>query len=144
MHTTNAQSPACAIEQLRVKQDRIVCLLQIDNEAHRYTSPELIRGLSSDFPGLGKHTCKNAYGPTFAAVMENTSIPHLLEHLVIDLQAAQCRQSAEIFVGTSEWIDEQAGRACIEVSFTDDLNALRAFRDAISILNKAVISYVNR
>ena len=33
------------------------------------------------------------------------------------------------FVGTTEWLDEARGLARVEVNFTDDLVALRAFRD---------------
>ncbi len=44
-----------------------------------------------------------------------------------------------VFVGTTEWTDEAAGRARIEVSFLDDLVALRAFRDAIAFLGDAMV-----
>ncbi len=40
---------------------------------------------------------------------------------------------------TTEWTDEAAGRARIEVSFLDDLVALRAFRDAIAFLGDAMV-----
>ena len=43
------------------------------------------------------------------------------------------------FVGTSEWTDEAQGRARVEVNFTDDLVALRAFREATQFLNDAVV-----
>ena len=36
-------------------------------------------------------------------------------------------------------VDEAAGRARIEVSFLDDLVALRAFRDAIAFLGDAMV-----
>ena len=39
-------------------------------------------------------------------------------------------------VGTSEWLDEAAGIARIDVSFADDLVALRAMRDSVAFLNK--------
>ena len=84
----------------------------------------------------------NDEGDTFAAVMDHTSIPHLLEHLVIDLQTQAAQEVSDenaVFVGTTEWIDEFAGRARIEVSFTDDLVALRAFRDATAFLNASVV-----
>ena len=81
----------------------------------------------------------NEEGDTFAAVMDHTSLPHLLEHLVIDMQAQAVSDENAVFVGTTEWIDEFAGRARIEVSFTDDLVALRAFRDAIAFLNNTVV-----
>ena len=36
----------------------------------------------------------------------------------------------------SEWLDEAAGIARIDVSFADDLVALRAMRDSVAFLNK--------
>ncbi len=115
--------------------------------------------------------------------MDCTPLPHVFEHLVIDLQTHACVQrgrhgapegespetlgggegrmpdempglacgmSADTlgkrllpgtfaFVGTSEWLDEAHGLACVEVNFTDDLVALRAFRDAAHFLNAVVV-----
>ena len=51
----------------------------------------------------------------------------------------QLRDVHAVFVGTTEWTDEAAGRARIEVSFLDDLVALRAFRDAIAFLGDAMV-----
>ena len=84
----------------------------------------------------------NGAGDTFGAVMEATSLPHLLEHLVIDLQTQAAPPDASpdtAYVGITRWTDENAGRAHIEVRFTDDLVALRAFRDAARFLNEAVV-----
>lgn len=122
-----------------MKNDRIVCEVKLEKEAPRYTDPALIAHLCETFPNLPKHTCKNALGTCFAAVMDHTSIPHLFEHLVIDLQARGHSHGTMTFVGTTEWLDAQEDTARIEVNFTDDLSALRAFRDAAQILNKAMI-----
>ena len=43
-------------------------------------------------------------------------------------------------MGTTEWTDEHAGRARIQISFADDLVALRAIRDAVDFLNEALLS----
>lgn len=127
------------IESLTVKPDRIVCEVQVPNAEKHYTTPALIEALRQEFPNLPLHTCKNSSGKTFAAVMNKTSLPHLFEHLVIDLQTQASIQDERVFIGTTEWLDEAAGKARIEVSFADDLNALRAFRDAAQILNRAMV-----
>lgn len=124
------------IEKLVVKRTRVVCDVYVPNPKHRRTTPELAAYIVERFPDLPKHTCVNDYGPAFASVIENTSLPHLLEHLVIDLQL---QQNAPQATGFSEWIDASAGRARVEVSFTDDLVVLRAFREAARILNEAMI-----
>ena len=71
--------------------------------------------------------------------MDHTPLPHLLEHLVIDLQVREAQRDDDAFAGTTDWIDQEAGTARIQVSFTDDLAALRAFRDAVRFLNDAIV-----
>ena len=111
--------------------------------AFRYTTPGLVRRICERFPRLPGHTCVNDVGPTFGAVIEHTPLPHLLEHLVIDLQVAseKCDTLSECFtyVGTTQWLDEEAGLARVEVNYADDLAALRAFRDALRVINEAVV-----
>ena len=128
-----------SIERMTVGSGRLVCEVRLASDAPRLTTPALIRRVRTDFPALPHHTCVNESGPTFASVMDRTPLPHLLEHLVIDLQtrAATCDDAA--FVGTTDWIDEAAGTARVQVSFTDDLVALRAFRDAAAYLNECVL-----
>ncbi|MCL1798702.1 MAG: hypothetical protein FWG23_03035 [Eggerthellaceae bacterium] len=129
---------AISIECIVVKADRIVCTLAC-NPRLSHTTPALAARLTAQFPDLPRHTCKSAEGTTFAAVMGHTSLPHLFEHLVIDLQVQAGSDEARTFIGTSEWIDAAIGKARVEVSFTDDLSALRAFRDATQILNDILL-----
>ena len=138
-HDRSPAPRALHIVSLTVKADRVVCEMAITPGFPHNTTPELAERLCARFPDLPAHTCKNPEGDTFAAVMGHTSIPHLLEHLVIDLQAHGSPSQAATFVGTSEWADKDAGLARIEVSFTDDLSALRAFRDGAHILNNALL-----
>ena len=147
-----------AIERFTVRADRVVCDVALAPGATRRTTPELAARVRAAHPHVPRHACVNDEGDTFAAVMDHTSLPHLLEHLVIDFQtraAVRRGDGAEagsaaayadagsaldaVFVGTTEWTDEAAGRARIEVSFLDDLVALRAFRDAIAFLGDAMV-----
>ena len=121
---------------------RIGCDVALAAQAPRTTSPQIAASVCASFPNLPRHACVNGAGDTFGAVMEATSLPHLLEHLVIDLQTQAAPPDASpdtAYVGITRWTDENAGRAHIEVSFTDDLVALRAFRDAARFLNEAVV-----
>ena len=131
-----------AIERLVVGAGRIGCDVVFAAQAPRTTDPVLAARVCASFPNLPRHACVNGAGDTFGAVMEATSLPHLLEHLVIDLQTQAAPPDASpdtAYVGITRWTDENAGRAHIEVSFTDDLVALRAFRDAARFLNEAVV-----
>lgn len=146
---------AVRITRLAVRGGRIVCDVAIAHDAPRESTPQLAAYLAAQLPSLPDHACVNEHGTTFGTVMSATPLPHVLEHLVIDLQvrsedrlahaaseakcaAAGANEPASTYVGTSEWIDEAAGTACVEVSFADDLVALRAFRDAAAILNDAL------
>ena len=139
--------PPLSLERLIVRADRVVCDVTLAPGAPRMSSPALMARICAAHPDLPRHACVNDAGDTFGAVMDRTPLPHVLEHLVIDLQAqaAAARGAATpegggvVFVGTTEWTDQAAGRARVEVSFTDDLVALRAFRDAARFLNRAVV-----
>lgn len=155
---------------MEVHRGHLVCLVSFA-DAPRVTSASLMRRVLPAFPMLPQHACVNERGTTFAAVMDCTPLPHLLEHLVVDLQVrSQIVQHARVgttsrsvaptasradaytgsaaqaeptprerpIVGTSEWADERAGLARIDVSFSDDQVALRAFRDAVAFLNETL------
>ena len=141
------------IERMTVRAGRLICDVALASGAPRNISPQLAARVRAAFPNLPRHACVNDEGDTFAAVMDHTSLPHLLEHLVIDAQARAAVEALDarpafgaapapgtVFVGTTEWTDEFAGKARVEVSFTDDLVALRAFRDAARFLNNVVVS----
>ena len=125
-----------ALERLSVLPDRIEAEVRVLDPAYRTTSPELIAQVLIPF-----HTCRNEAGPTFSAVMENTSLPHLLEHLVIDIQTrAHAEREDEatdpVFTGTTQWSVTMRDVAIVRVSFYDDLIALGAFKQALHFINQ--------
>lgn len=143
------------VERMEVRRGHLVCRVAL-SAAPRTTSPQLMSRVLAVVPTLAQHACVNERGTTFAAVMDCTPLPHLLEHLVVDLQVRA--ESGRWFtlpgaaagappsmagathdrpiVGTSEWLDEAAGIARIDVSFADDLVVLRAMRDSVAFLNE--------
>lgn len=150
-----ASADPIRVERMEVRRGHLVCRVAFGAAPH-VTSPQLMSRVLAVVPTLAQHACVNERGTTFAAVMDCTPLPHLLEHLVVDLQVrAEAGQwlalsgvAAEApphvagathghpIVGTSEWLDEAAGIARIDVSFADDLVALRAMRDSVAFLNK--------
>ena len=126
-----------ALERLSVLPDRIEAEVRVLDPAYRTTSPELIAQVLVQFPTIPFHTCRNEAGPIFSAVMENTSLPHLLEHLVIDIQTrAHAEREDEaidpVFTGTTQWSATES----VRVSFYDDLIALGAFKQALHFINQ--------
>ena len=122
-----------------VRTGRLVCEVKVPDGRFRNTTPKLAAFVEGQYPDLPHHACVNDVGHAFGDVIEHTSMPHLLEHLAISMQVRD-DASAATFVGTTEWIDEAAGVARIEIGFRDDLVALRAFNDAIRFLNMAVLT----
>ena len=130
-----------ALERLSVLPDRIEAEVRVLDPAYRTTSPELIAQVLVRFPTVRYHACRNETGPTFSAVMENTSLPHLLEHLVIDIQTrAHAEREDEatdpVFTGTTQWSATMSDVAIERVSFYDDLIALGAFKQALHFINQ--------
>ena len=125
---------------ITVRTGRMLCDIEIAEERYRNTSPRLAAFVADQYPDLPHHACVNDVGHTFGDVIENTSVPHLLEHLVISWQVRERQAGDPTFIGTTEWLDEEAGVARIEVGFKDDLVALRAFNEATQFLNTAVLT----
>ena len=131
------------IEHILVKKDRMIADVAVSDSRFAYTNPALIERLSGDYPFLLSHACVNDKGTTFGAVAERTSLPHLLEHMVIEDQVrlerlGSCSQPV-LYTGKTFWTNEEELKARIEVRYADDLVALRAFRIASERLNSAVL-----
>ncbi|WP_124060418.1 hypothetical protein [Gordonibacter sp. Marseille-P4307] len=126
------------IDRITVRRDRIVCEVSVPDPGMRCTTPILSRRALDFYPTLPHHACINEKGRTFGAVIEDTSVPHLLEHMIIDEQVRRSSCDAASFTGTTRWIDEDAGAARIEVSFADDLCALACAKEAQRRLNDAM------
>ena len=119
------------VRALTVRADRVVCELAVTPPGAQST-PALMRALAPAFPHVGEHACVNDAGDRVADVMER-----VFDHLVLDLQA-RAAGPGSVYVGTSEWADSARTRARVEVSFVDDLVALRAFKGATAALNEAL------
>lgn len=129
--------PFIRLEKLRVSRDRITAHVQVFDE--QTTNPYMISQALQFCPHLLDHACVNDGGTRFGAVADHTDIPHLLEHLVIELQAYQEKDPQRTFVGVTRWECREEGRATVEVTYTDDLIALGAFKEAVRLLNEAIL-----
>ena len=136
---------AIRVQRIIVRRDRIVCYVALDPAAPRATTPEIAQRLIERVPTLPAHDCINEQGPTFGDAIAHTSIPHVLEHLVIDFQTREAAQSgnprlrARVFRGTTEWVKAGEGRAKIELDYADDLVVLKALADSVAILNDVMV-----
>lgn len=126
---------ALTVESIDIVKGRMRVRLRL-REGVRYTDPRIAVKVMTRFPCVGLHSCKNDSGPRFADVIESTSIAHVLEHLMIDIQLGDsATPMGSRLVGFTQWIDESEGIAEVQVAFQSDMVALRALRDAVAFLN---------
>lgn len=93
-------------------------------------------------PNLAHHICVNdADGESFGDELVGTELPHLLEHVIIELQGLAA-QNPSALIGHTSWIDELAETAPrgyahmrTSVTFENDFDALAAMNEAIDIVN---------
>lgn len=139
-----------AIEHIRVRADRLELNVRVAHERYAQTNPEIIAACKEFAPTIALHTCRNSVGPTFGHVMNCTSVPHLLEHVIIDLQTRAAHDSSVVFAGTTEWdVERNAAHkkgsnlplyAKVSVSLEDDVVALGAVKQAVDCLNRVLVS----
>ena len=129
---------AFAVERVAIERDRMALLVRVDGGPAAHLSPAAAERLRAARPRLARHACLNAEGAPFGDILARTSLPHVLEHLIIDFQAEMNDRSAATFVGTTEWLNEREGLARVEVNFTDDLIALAALKAASALIEGMV------
>lgn len=123
------------VERITVLSGRLVCRVAIPDPRYRYSNHKLGATVRRAFPSIRAHSCVNGESDRFDPVLDTTSVPHVLEHIAIDIQIHETKK-AEQLVGATEWLDEDAGIAMIQLSFADDFEALGAFKQALAFLNK--------
>lgn len=98
-------------------------------------SPHLPRSLFRLFPHLAHHKCHNGNGYSFQREAQSTEVPHLLEHLIIELQAQA--QHHEVLKGETQWnwrVDPR-GTFHVHVDYENELLVLAAVRLAERVVN---------
>lgn len=141
-----AESPVLNIEQVNIRPGQMILYVASSPGVPRFTNEKMAARALEMHPTLGAHSCINAKGPTFSAVISRTFLPHLLEHLVIAEMVQHTSNADATFLGTTEEIKTNeaaysggaAYRARIAVSFTDDLEAIEALGRAQTALGEIV------
>lgn len=132
-------APSLVVERVTFERDRMALLVRASAGSGAALGPQGAARLLQACPSLASHTCVNAEGAPFAEVLARTSLPHVLEHLIIDFQAHNPACAADAtFVGTTEWLSQRDGLARVAVNFTDDLIALGALKDALALMEGTV------
>lgn len=139
--TTN--DDALHLDRVVVRPGRLRLEVSLVGQATRGTTDTIAQQAIARYPTIQAHSCINEQGPVFGDVIFHTSIPHLLEHMIIEEQLAETATTSaslqtreeRTLVGTTH-ITRSHAHAVIEVSFFDDLIAVRATRRALDALNE--------
>ena len=125
------------VEILFYDRNRVKLVVEM-SDPNRYSTehaPHIPRLLFKLFPHLAKHRCDNDNGYTFRKESRATEIPHLFEHLIIELQGQV--QRSRILKGETQWnwrIDPR-GRFHVYVDYENEMLVLGAIRLAERIIN---------
>lgn len=125
------------VEILFYDRNRVKLVVEMSDPARYSTehAPHIPRLLFKLFPHLARHRCDNDNGYTFRKECRATEIPHLFEHLIIELQG-QVRKT-RILKGETQWnwrIDPR-GRFHVYVDYENEMLVLGAIRLAERVIN---------
>jgi hypothetical protein len=98
-------------------------------------APHVPLSLFRLFPHLARHKCHNGNGYSFRREAMATEVPHLLEHLIIELQAQA--QNHGVLKGETQWnwrVDPR-GTFHVHVEYENEQLVLAAIRLAERIVN---------
>lgn len=134
---THSKAPL-VIERITVCADRLDVLVRCATR-YAYTSPKIATRALSLRPRLATHACINDKGNTFGAIIAHTPMPHLLEHVAVDMLVDTFFEESRVATGVTEWISHDPPRARIQLSMTDDLIAIGVLQAALKFVNEEVI-----
>lgn len=125
------------VEILFYDRNRVKLVVEMSDPARYSTehAPHIPRLLFKLFPHLARHRCDNDNGYTFRKECRATEIPHLFEHLIIELQGQV--QRSRILKGETQWnwrIDPR-GRFHVYVDYENEMLVLGAIRLAERVIN---------
>ena len=99
--------------------------------------PHIPRILFKMLPQMAAQHCFNDDGVSFSREAQATEIPHLFEHLIIEIQNQVRRGVGDPFSGETRWnwtVDPR-GRFYVTVDYDNEMVALGAIRLAESMIN---------
>ena len=125
------------VEILFYDRNRVKLVVEMSDPTRYSTehAPHIPRLLFKLFPHLARHRCDNDNGYTFKKECRATEIPHLFEHLIIELQGQV--QKTKVLKGETQWnwrIDPR-GRFHVYVDYENEVLVLGAIRLAERIIN---------
>ncbi|MHB9038982.1 MAG: cyanophycin synthetase family protein [Armatimonadota bacterium] len=109
-------------------------------------APHIPKLLFKLFPHLARHRCENDNGFSFRRECQSTEIPHLFEHLIIELQGQVLRSGTLKGETQWNWRVDPKGRFHVYVEYENEILVLGAIRVAeriIQALDRRDVESVN-
>ncbi len=124
------------VHSVTVCPDRVDVVVRVEDARAMRTSldGEVAERALAVLPGLAGHRCFNDAGKSFAEEIADTEVPHLFEHVVLELMAEA--GSPRSLKGETAWDFKRDGRGVFRVSleYDDDLVCLGAIKSAGNIV----------
>jgi hypothetical protein len=128
---------ALAVDLITVGADRITARVRVVPGCALRTSafPGVAAEVLALMPDLVRHRCECGSAHGIAAELVDTELPHLLEHVTLELMARA--GSPRSLRGETTWDFAADGRGVFRVAleYDDDLVALAALREGAAIIN---------
>ncbi|MCX8007345.1 MAG: hypothetical protein N3B11_04420 [Coriobacteriia bacterium] len=128
------------VHAVTVCPDRVDVVVGVDaTEAMRTSSiPGLAERVREILPTLEMHLCDNPSGRSFAEELADTEVPHLFEHVVMEIMALA--GSPRTLRGQTRWDFKRDGKGVfrISVEYDDDLVCLGSIKLADQVMKHLV------
>ena len=126
------------IKRVEVGLTNLRARVRLSDDAPLMTSEDLVATTRIYYlmPHIVEHVCLGDASNTFKDVMGDTELPHLLEHMVVEL-LSQSSESGEVTSGRTFPVEGDERSYDIEVSCPDDVLVMGALSSAVWIANWA-------
>ena len=118
---------------------RVRLVVEIADPASYTTHGEarIPRRLFKMFPRMAAQRCCNDGGYSFRREAQATEIPHVFEHLILEIQDQVRRGSGAALAGETQWnwTQDPRGRFYVTVDYDNEIVALGAIRLAERLIN---------
>lgn len=106
--------------KITFKSDRVEILVEVNCVFTKEVRLKIADSVSSRFPGILEHACRNSHGPRFGDCINTTSLAHTLEHIII----WHLQNSSDLNIGHNthslQCVKEQAEDVCLSSNLARD------------------------
>ena len=126
------------IRHITIDTDKLTARVHLSLDAPIMTSEDVEATARIYYmaPGICNHLCLGDAGKTFQACMGHTELPHLLEHLAVEIMN-QTGLAGKIACGRTRKVNGDSRLYDIELSCPDDVLTVGALSSAVFIMDWA-------